>query len=447
MNLGSNFRTDFFNPPIPFLTGDASVLCQIISEVERVNSMDSRGVRNHQERFLSPLVKHFLEVDPSFRKRVGKRSSSLDFLLTDLQKVEPQGKEFFQNLSGRGEVISQRTPKHFTPLHWAETSGSTGKPLRIQNTSVSGAISTAAVPWSHMKSGIDFSGKLASVKPGNKGILISDNWDGATDLLFKVGKMLSISSSEDVMVQLDNLEKFKPDTLIVFPSVLSEYTQIWKRGVRDPLPLKMIRTMGETLRDETRDLAATLTGAVVLDTYSSSEIGRIATQVSEGGLYVLNNYSLIVEVLDQNWNPCPIGETGRVVVTDLCNYATPMIRYDIGDYAVPGDKDCLTLKSIRGRYRNMISLPDGRKIWPLVGYREFSNILPVRQFHIRQEEIGKLKASFYVEHFPSKRQEDDLYGIIRKSLGYDFEIDATYQLEPLEKGPNQKLEDFVSLVS
>jgi hypothetical protein len=95
----------------------------------------------------------------------------------------------------------------------------------------------------------------------------------------------------------------------------------------------------------------------------------------------------------------------------------------------------------------MISLPDGRKIWPLVGYREFSNILPVRQFHIRQEEIGKLKASFYVEHFPSKRQEDDLYGIIRKSLGYDFEIDATYQLEPLEKGPNQKLEDFVSLVS
>lgn len=447
MNLSEAYRTDFFDPPIPFLTGDASVLHHIICEVERVNSLGLDGVRKHQENLLRPLLKHFSEIDPDFRKRIGKGESSRIFSLSGLQGVEPQGKEYFQGLSKRGEDLSKRAPKHFLPLHWAETSGSTGKPLRIRNTAVSRAVSTATVPWSYMKSGTDFSWRLASVKPGNKDGKISKSWDGATDLLFEVGDMLSVSSSEDVQAQLDNLEKFRPDVLVVFPSVLSEYTQIWKSGSRSALPLKMIRTLGETLKDETRELAEMQTGAVVLDTYSSSEVGRIATQVSQGGPYLLNNYSLIVEILNSDGNPCSSGEIGRVVITDLCNYATPVVRYDIGDYATPWSDECLSLKSIQGRQRNMITLPDGRKVWPLVGYQEFSKVLPVRQFHIKQDKPGELAASFYVEVPPTDHQKDRIFEIMRKNLGYDFQIEANFQLEPLTKGPNQKLEDFVSLVA
>ena len=42
---------------------------------------------------------------------------------------------------------------------------------------------------------------------------------------------------------------------------------------------------------------------------------------------------MILEILDEAGRPCGPGETGRVVLTDLHNFATPLIRYEIGDYA------------------------------------------------------------------------------------------------------------------
>ena len=43
--------------------------------------------------------------------------------------------------------------------------------------------------------------------------------------------------------------------------------------------------------------------------------------------------NLIVEIVDDKGAPCASGEIGRVIVTDLHNFATPLMRYDIGDYA------------------------------------------------------------------------------------------------------------------
>lgn len=440
------YRKDSFNPPIPFLTGDAATLHSIISEIDRVNSLDYDGVREHQNALLNPLINHFSKKDPKFKERLVTNSPTKEFTISDLALIKPEGKAYFQTLVSNKGYYSNKVPKHHLPAYWAETSGSTGVPLRIQNTAISRAIAMAYTPWNYVATGVDFAWKLASVKPTNKGVSHCESWEGATELLFKTGEMLSLSSSEDVLTQLDELENFSPDFLIVFPSVLNEYTQLWKNGVRNPIPLKIIRTMGETLREETRDLASQLTGATVLDTYSSSEVGRIATQVKSGEPYLLNNYSLIVEILRENGEPCENGEVGRVVITDLSNYATPIIRYDIGDYATPADAHCLTLESVQGRARNMVTLPNGEKIWPLVGYREFSKIIPIRQFHIQQVKPDSLVAKFHVDFLPSDDQREKICKIIRDNLGYNFRIDATYQLEPIKKGANQKLEDFVSLV-
>ncbi len=74
----------------------------------------------------------------------------------------------------------------------------------------------------------------------------------------------------------------------------------------------------------------------------------------------------IVEVLDEAGRPCRPGETGRVVITDLANFATPIIRYEIGDYAEVGRAEAFAgaasrcCNRILGRQRNLIMLPDGR---------------------------------------------------------------------------------------
>jgi len=40
---------------------------------------------------------------------------------------------------------------------------------------------------------------------------------------------------------------------------------------------------------------------------------------------------VLVELVDDDGTPVPPGEEGRVVVTPFYGYATPLIRYDLGD--------------------------------------------------------------------------------------------------------------------
>lgn len=439
----TEYRFDDFNPPIPFLTGDAAVLHSIISEVDRVAHLSPEEIQKRQAHYLTPLIHHFSKVSPSFKKRLGKVSLK-DNLIDRLGKVKPIDKLGLQEWQRAEPNVS--IPQHHLPENWATTSGSTGTPLRVRGTAITRAIAMAQIPWTHLASGTDFSWRMASVKPTNTVTGESDSWDGASSLLFNVGPLLSLSSSTDIFKQLDSLERFKPDILIVFPSVLKEYLSVWRSRMRPPLKPKVIRTMGETLGDDVRELAEETTGAQVLDTYSSSEVGRIATQISPGEAYRVNTYSLIVEVLNERNERCVPGELGRVVITDLTNYATPLIRYDIGDWAIPEDPHHHRLREIRGRSRNVIQLPDGRKVWPLVGYREFSEVVPVRQFRIEQVAPDYLRAQFYVFELPDQEARERVLKIIRESLGYDFAIEADFQMSPIAKGPNQKLEDFISLL-
>lgn len=441
------YRFNDFDPPIPFLTGDASVLHSIITEVQRVQISSPCKVQERQLKLLHTLLFHFLSSTPEFSRRLGGKKSLVNKSLglwDTLDLIKPEGKGYFQKLGAN--LREEKVPKHHLPVHWATTSGSTGVPLRVLCTAVTRAIGMAQVPWAHIASETKFSWRLASVKPLNSQVTVSDCWDPATSLLFDVGPMLSVPSSLDVFSQLDELEEFQPEFLIVLPSVLKEYVSIWSRGIRKPLNLRVIRTMGETLSEETRKLASSLTGAKVLDTYSSSEVERVATQVKPDGPYLVNNYSLIVEVLSETGERCKTGEAGKVVITDLMNYATPIIRYDIGDWAVPGDEYHHTLNKVLGRNRNMVTLPDGRKVWPLVGYREFSRFAPVRQFHIQQVACDRLVAKFHVDELPSLDSIKSIKETICKYLDYPFKIEANFQTEPLERSDNGKLEDFVSLV-
>src|SRR5262249_57510260 len=99
--------------------------------------------------------------------------------------------------------------------------------------------------------------------------------------------------------------------------------------------------------------------------------------------------NLLLEVLDERGRPCGPGETGRVVVTTLHNFAMPLIRYAIGDYATVGPpcpcgRGLPVLTRIMGRARNMLTLPDGKQIWPYFAGENLSGLAPTRQYQLVQ---------------------------------------------------------------
>lgn len=107
-------------------------------------------------------------------------------------------------------------------------------------------------------------------------------------------------------------------------------------------------------------------GCPVIDTYSCTEVGQIAQQCPDPThLHVVPN--VLVEVVDSDGRPCPVGQPGRVLVTSLHSFAMPIIRYELGDLATRG-APCAegitlpVLESVDGRIQSTVTLDDGQ-VW------------------------------------------------------------------------------------
>src|SRR5262249_10447498 len=147
------------------------------------------------------------------------------------------------------------------------------------------------------------------------------------------------------------------------------------------------------------DLRVRLTqmlGLPVEDNYSSQEAGIVALQCPHGELYHTMAESLVVEVLRDDDTPCGEGEVGRVVVTDLHNFASPLVRYDTGDYAevggpCPCGRTLPTLRRVLGRKRNLLMKADGSRFLPRAGFESFAAIAPVLQYQVVQHALDEIE--------------------------------------------------------
>ncbi len=144
-------------------------------------------------------------------------------------------------------------------------------------------------------------------------------------------------------------------------------------------------------------------------------------------------------------------EVGRVVVTSLHSFVTPLLRYDIGDYAEVGDicpcgRGLPVLKRILGRTRNMLTYPSGDQIWPVVRPSHYSQIAPVRQVQMLQTSRESIEVRLVVASPLSIRHEETLARAIHESLGYPFQLDFKYW-DQIPRSPGGKFEEFISSIT
>jgi len=168
----------------------------------------------------------------------------------------------------------------------------------------------------------------------------------------------------------------------------------------------------------------------------------------ESGLYHLMAETVLAEVLDEAGEPCAPGEMGRLVLTDLSNFATPIIRYEPGDYAeLAGPCSCgrglPALVRILGRSRNILRLPDGRRFWPRLNPIRYRDLAPIAEYQIVQNEPDLLEMKLVVESPLTAKQEADLADLLRRAVGYPFRIAFTYYEGEIPRGPGRKFEEFL----
>jgi phenylacetate-CoA ligase len=427
----------------PLFSNDRASLAALVLQLDRSQWLPPGEIAAGQARQLAVLARHFAAHSPHFRARLAAAGLTADAL-------DPAGLARLAPLTRRAVPAAGRglhcpLPPGHAPARLGQTSGSTGEPVRVRKGKVCGLMWLALAIRCNLWFEPDPGARAAALRVAvDRDVLETPTWGGVMDTFFDTGPMLVLSNALDLADQAARLARFRPESLIVYPSTLAGLIEVMA-----PLPgLKRIRTIAETLSPALRAAAEAHFGAVVKDCYSSEECGYIAVECPDSGLYHIMSEALVVELVDDRGAPCREGEEGRLLLTDLHNLAMPMIRYEIGDRAVAGGpcpcgRGLPTLARILGRERNLVMKPDGTTGWPVVGFRGYREIAPIVQFQLVQTSREEIEVRLVVEAPLSADQEAALTALIQRSLGYPFRLRFACFEGRLPRGPNGKFEEFV----
>jgi phenylacetate-CoA ligase len=338
----------------------------------------------------------------------------------------------------------------------ASSSGSTGRKVTVTKTALVSHLFNALTLRIAIWQRRDVRGRVAVIRylhdpdiARNPKGAVADNWGVPFSDHFRTGGISMLDIRHDVRIQAEWLLRHQPTYLVTFPSNLRALAELFlEKGWSLP-GLREIQTLSEVLSPAIRELAQRAWGAPVTDMYSAQEVGYIALQAPDAAHYLAQAETMIVEVLDDQDRACAPGETGRIVITQLHNFATPIIRYDIGDLGTvgppcPSGRGLGVISSIGGRVRNLVCTPDGRKYWPAVPLDVFQDVAPVRQFQLIQKSLTLIEARMAVTRALSDGEEAQVLRLVQEGLDYPFEVRFAY-LDELPRNPsNGKFEDFRS---
>jgi phenylacetate-coenzyme A ligase PaaK-like adenylate-forming protein len=119
----------------------------------------------------------------------------------------------------------------------------------------------------------------------------------------------------------------------------------------------------------------------------------------------------------------------KVLVTHLHSYATPLIRYDLGDLACllercPCGHDGATIHNLQGRASSVIKHCDGRLSPFLVRSKDLAALAEFTEYRVRETGFDKIVIEIGGR---SKLSTDEVFAIkafLEQRAGQEFEIEV-----------------------
>ncbi len=438
-------------PPQVLATNGSGHFLPLLGERRATERFPAEELARLQAGALADLARHCAAQSPHFARRLAAAGLTPEALAAPggLAKLPPLTR---RELVGAGEDLFCRSyPRTHGQASTTSTSGSTGEPVTVKRTEQCGLQWLAYTLREHLWHDRDFSGRLAAVRANITEAVDKPDWGPPCSMVFRTGTWAARPAFWSVEELCRWLGEFDPAYLLMLPSSLAAIVAEMERtGQRLP-QLRSVRTLSETVPARLREDVRRVLGVGIEDIYTSQEFGVMATQCPEHGSYHVSE-TILMEVVNDAGHPCGAGEIGRILVTDLVNYATPLIRYEIGDYAEAGapcacGRGLPTIRRFLGRERNLVLLPDGTKHWPVVGFHRWEAVHAIRQFQFIQLDRRTILAKMSAPTRPTPEQEAQLTAIIQEELKHPFDIQYEWSEEPLPRGPGGKFEEFLCRAS
>jgi phenylacetate-CoA ligase len=231
------------------------------------------------------------------------------------------------------------------------------------------------------------------------------------------------------------IEAFRPKFVMGYTSSLAAIAdELLHQDLKLSHPVSGIITIAETLSPNRRRLVDEYFRAPIINRYGLREFGSWSAQSCDASpdQFHINTELVVCEILRNDGTPCDPGEMGRVVLTDLHNFARPFIRYDTGDLAIAGSSECSCgrgfpmLGQIEGRSQECLRTPSGKEISPAVlGHYLFvyNNYLEVvRHYQLIQESANRVKLLIVPDAGWNDQKRDELTSDLTRLIENEMEV-------------------------
>ena len=428
---------------------------KLLRAFEASQWLEPDDIRNRQFNDLSGLLAHAQKTIPHYAQTLGHIDAGDTKSLKAGRWLDlPVLKRATVNDLGDG-LLSQNVPKSHGDLDPIYTSGTTGRPVRVVRTRLALDYWSAFTNRDHIWHNRNIGGKLAVIRSSDKGFALYPDgarhaaW-GSRDGVFQTGPSISLNVGTQISDIAEWITRHDPDYLLTMPNIITRLAP-WclEHGIRFPA-LKEILAISEVCGEMQGQMCQEAWQVPLHSNYSSREVGYMALQCPVNDHYHVQSEGILLEVLDDDDNPCLPGEKGRVVVTTTQNYAMPLIRYEVGDYAEAGDfcncgRGLPVLKRILGREQDILVLPNGEQGWTLLGspdVRDFMNMAPIVQYQFAHVASENIEVRLVTRRALSEEEEQNITAWVQKKFGWPFIIKFVYVNE-LARTRAGKFRDFV----
>lgn len=196
------------------------------------------------------------------------------------------------------------------------------------------------------------------------------------------------------------LSRIRPKYLVAYVGALDVFVGFLERNQLALPGLAAVWTSSAPLPELKRTYFERVLGAPVYTQYGSCEFYWIAAECSrQEGLHIGTDIRHVEVVAGDA--VVPTGGFGDILVTDLMNYAFPLLRYRIGDQGRLKKEACACglpfplMDYVRGRVSDKIVLPDGTAIpgeyWTTI-FDDFTDT--IKAFQVRQAKDYSVKIKY-----------------------------------------------------
>jgi phenylacetate-CoA ligase len=356
----SNFISENIFLPVSDMATGLSVY-KHLHFLNKSQSWTHEQIRSYQITRLRQLLLHAFSTVPYYSELfsvLGLQTRDIH-KLEDLSKIPILTKAIIQNkgietFTSKGISKRNRIP--------SSSSGSTGEPLFYYRTKDAYSMNIAASLRGWYWMGYRLGDRYIKLSQNRRKSSMKRLQDTISRNQYLATNPLVESNFDTI---LKTIECFEPKIIRCYPDPLLFIARYKKDHPEFSYRPLAITTTGNTLHSETRTEIEAAFGCKIFDSYSCEGNSTVFECPSHTCYHSAEEYG-ISEVVDENGSPISSG-IGRLISTDLWNFAHPFIRYDTQDLVEISDEACtcgrkhFRITRIIGRDNDVLVANNGRK--------------------------------------------------------------------------------------